>query len=119
MEGKNNARIAHLAQMATNTSPFAFNLKVSRMLVWLTFCINTLTLILSYLLSQFATGVTFHNETNCWLRENVHIIVTTLIALGLASCALFELCAKFKLHWLSGDEDDRPEEVEMSTPFKP
>jgi len=93
--------------MATNTSPFAFNLKVTRMLVWLTFCINTLTLILSYLLSQFATGVTFHNETNCWLRENLHIIVSSLIGLGLASCALFELCARFKLHWLSGDDDDR------------
>ena len=90
--------------MATNTSSLLFDLQVTRMSVWLTFCINTLTLILCYLLSQLATDVTFHNETNCWLKENVHIVVASLIALGLASCALFELCAKFKLYWLSGGE---------------
>merc|ERR1712079_415737 len=90
--------------MATNTSAGFFDLKATRISVWLTFCINTLTLILCYLLSQLATDVTFHNETNCWLRENVHIVVASLIALGLASCAMFELCAKFKLYWLSGGE---------------
>ena len=92
-------------------------LKQTRMSVWLTFFINTMTLILCYSLSQFATGVTFHDQTNCWLRENVHLVVASLIALGLCSCALFELYAKFKLHWLTGDEEDRPEEIEMNWPL--
>ena len=93
--------------MAINNYPdYEFNLKGTRTYVWLIFCINTFTLIVSYLLSRFATDVTFYNETNCWLRENLHIVVTALIALGLASCTLFELYAKFKLHWLSGKESD-------------
>ena len=101
--------------MAINNYPDSeFNLKGTRTYVWLIFCINTISLIVTYVLSQFATDVTFYNETNCWLRENLHIVVSSLIALGLASCALFELCAKFKLHWLTGDEEDRPEEIKMN-----
>ena len=81
----------------------SYLVRMFRICTWVWYFLNMAGLVVCYVLTEMERKgtihpmITFHCETNDWMRANLHIVCIGLAALGLLSCILTEVCLLRKL----------------------
>ena len=76
--------------------PFGGAVGCFRIYTWVGYALNVAELAVCYILTEMERKdtiemITFHCETNDWMRANLHIVCIGLASLGLLSCILTEI----------------------------